>query len=511
MLGAGTVLDNRFRIEEIIGRGGMGAVYRAIETHSNKNCAIKELLVHIENPSERDSAMKQFKREAEMLVRLRHDGIPEMMGYFMQGENAYLAMEFVEGITMEAIVCENEELPTEAQALEWAIQLCEVLEYLHDLSPPIIFRDLKPSNVMISSSGHVKLIDFGIAKNFDPVYVQTASYLKGSGTPGYAPMEQYGKGSTDPRSDVYSLGATLYFVLTGRDPPQSVDIASGVDVLVPPRAYNPEISPALEEVILKMMAIRKEERYQSASDAGDALRSVRHATNQGGGLSARIPTVNNQPHVRTATLEIMPGTHTGETMQWRREPEGERARPSARPKKSAGGGAGKAVLMLLLVAMACLGLWRLLQNPPWPARYQVAVRVSDPEVPAVQQLMKLDASSITVRHAQEDTDGWTLQMSAGSSPAATLKEVNKVAVVSLRTSTEGARVIALKEPFLHRAEALKAQRELERKGIHMSLEPVTTTRAVVELVASVGERDKAEDLRNQLASHKYRVTFYEPQ
>src|SRR5262245_16330144 len=212
-----TVLQERYIISEKLGQGGMGAVYRASDRRlSTVSWAIKEMSQSaITGPLERQQAREAFLQEAEMLAGLSHPHLPRVTDYFEQDGKAYLVMEFVPGETLLSFL-QREGLPQPQQRVfEWSRQLCDVLEYLHTQNPPIIFRDLKPANIMLTPQGQMKLIDFGIARLFKP---GQAKDTQAFGTVGYSAPEQYGRGQTDARSDVYSLGVLLHQLLTGYDP-----------------------------------------------------------------------------------------------------------------------------------------------------------------------------------------------------------------------------------------------------------------------------------------------------
>lgn len=212
-----TVLQGRYVIEQKLGQGGMGAVYRARDLRlSTVTWAIKEMSqAQITGPLELQEARAAFQREAELLAGLSHPGLPKVVDHFEQDGKAYLVMEFVPGDSLLAIA-RREGLPFALpRVLDWARQICDVLDYLHNRPTPIIFRDLKPANVMLTPDGRIKLVDFGIARIFKPGKERDTQAF---GTLGYSAPEQYGQSQTDPRADIYSLGVLLHQLLTGYDP-----------------------------------------------------------------------------------------------------------------------------------------------------------------------------------------------------------------------------------------------------------------------------------------------------
>jgi serine/threonine protein kinase len=212
-LSPGTTLQNRYRIERLLGGGGMGMVYLARDQRlANRSCAIKEMVDHFIDPAQRIEANEYFAREADTLAQLKHQAIPAITDRFDDQNRHYLVMEYVEGRNLEEEMASRGDVLPEGLVIDIARQLSDVLAYLHEHDPPIIYRDMKPSNVMLTPRGRVVLIDFGIARLF-----KAASKGTMIGTLGFAPPEQY-QGNVDPRSDIYSLGATLHYVLTGRDP-----------------------------------------------------------------------------------------------------------------------------------------------------------------------------------------------------------------------------------------------------------------------------------------------------
>ncbi len=257
-LPAQTRLNRRFIILATVGQGGMAAVYRGVDTRSNRQVAIKEMSQDGLSPDEETEALAAFQAEAAMLKRLAHRNLPRVIDIFSDGARHYLVMDFIEGQTLEQRqqAAGGGALP-EGEVLRWAAQLCSVLIYLHHQRPPVIFRDLKPANIMVTPDGQIKLIDFGIARVFQPGRVRDTQVL---GTPGFAPPEQYGKSQTDARADVYALGVTLYQLLTGYDP------ATTPFTLPPANTRNPSLSPHIQAAIQRATQMDREARYPSVAD-----------------------------------------------------------------------------------------------------------------------------------------------------------------------------------------------------------------------------------------------------
>lgn len=263
----GTVLQTRYQVRSVLSGGGQGAIYLAQALRfGNDQCIVKELRESFADPSERQSAIQMFQSEANMLQRLNHQQIPKVMDRFEEHGKQYIVMAYVQGETLEAVL-QREGSPglPEEHVLGWVDQICEVLEYLHSQNPPVIFRDLKPSNVMLGPDGHIGLIDFGISRFFKPGQTNDTWNL---GTAGYAPPEQFGKGQTDVRSDVYALGAMAHQLLTGRDP--SITLFQ----FPPLRKVNSSISGDIEAVIGKALALDPANRYQSIREMREALNNA---------------------------------------------------------------------------------------------------------------------------------------------------------------------------------------------------------------------------------------------
>ena len=258
------MLHNRYVVMGKIGQGGMGAVYEVADARlANKPFALKEMSVStLKSQQEQAQARAAFEHEAKILAQLDHLNIPQITDFFTENNKHYMVMELVKGITLEQYMQREARPCTEQQARTWALQLCDVLAYLHGQQPPVIFRDLKPANVMLASNGQLKLIDFGIARLFKSGKTSDTQHI---GTHGYAPPEQYGEGQTDPRSDIYSLGVVLHHLLTGHNP------AKTPFNLPPVRQLNPHVSSTLEHIILIATHYEIGKRYPSIAALKQAL------------------------------------------------------------------------------------------------------------------------------------------------------------------------------------------------------------------------------------------------
>src|SRR6266568_59606 len=261
-----TLLNNRFQLISRIGQGGMGAVYKASDTLLfDRLVAIKEMSKAGLPPQRVEEAEASFEREARLLADLNHPNLPRIYDHFTENDRSYLVMDFIESETLEKYLEDRNGKPFPVEdVLDWAEQLCKVLDYLHNHQPPIIFRDLKPANVMVSESGHIYLIDFGIARIFKPGQSHDTVAL---GSPGFAAPEQYGKAQSTPRSDLYSLGALLHCLLTGLDPSERPFFFRPVSEV------NAMVSPALEALLQQMLEMNTEMRPASAQAVLQRLRS----------------------------------------------------------------------------------------------------------------------------------------------------------------------------------------------------------------------------------------------
>lgn len=270
-LSTGQVLNQRYRIVKLLGQGGFGAVYRAWDVNFQMPCALKE------NFETSPEAQRQFQREAQILHTLRHPGLPLVKDYFIiPGQGQYLVMDYIDGEDLQSGLSSSGKPFAESQVISWLMQVCEALIYLHSQTPQVIHRDIKPANIKITgrsdtSEGRAVLVDFGIAKVYQPGSPTTQGARAVS--PGYAPFEQYGHAPTDARTDLYALGATAYALLTGQAPTESIARMAGAE-LPAPSSFNPALSPAMEQIILKALAQMPGDRYQSAREFLDDLKQI---------------------------------------------------------------------------------------------------------------------------------------------------------------------------------------------------------------------------------------------
>lgn len=263
----GATLRQRYKVIRAVGAGGMGSIYQAEDLRLlGRLCAIKEVLPEPGlNGEARAQAHEQFHREASVLARLDHPNLPKVSDFFDDAGRDYLVMDFVPGPDLKQVMDEARRqgrFLEERKVLAWAAQLCDALEYLHSQDPPILHRDIKPANIKLTPGGLIKLVDFGLVKLMAPDDSRTITILQGRGTAHYTPLEQYGgdTGHTDIRSDIYSLGATLYHLLTNEPPAEAKQRFLRPDSLRPPRSINPAISPRTERAILWAMEMHPDNR-----------------------------------------------------------------------------------------------------------------------------------------------------------------------------------------------------------------------------------------------------------
>jgi serine/threonine protein kinase len=281
LLAPDTILQSRYRIVRHLGKGGMGAVYEAVDLRLGHTVALKQTLTSDEG------LWKQFEREARLMARLNHPMLPRVSDYFTEGNRAFFVMQFVEGDDLAQILVQQPGPLPRNVVVAWADQLLDALMYLHSRDRQVIHRDIKPHNLKISREGRIVLLDFGLAKSQPKDANDTDSGLSVFGyTPRYAPLEQIQDLGTSPRSDIYALGATLYHLFTGVKPPDALARAAALisarpNPLKPANEINRAVGPELAAILSKAMAQNPNERYASAVEFREALRRVGRVDNPG--------------------------------------------------------------------------------------------------------------------------------------------------------------------------------------------------------------------------------------
>ena len=253
MAAIGSVIDDKYEILKEIGRGGMSVVYLAMDKRLNKQWAVKEIRKKGSGKND-EIVVNSLLAEANLMKRLDHPALPRIVDIIDNGTTIYVIMDYIEGESLDKVLNEYGAQPEE-QVIGWAKQLCDALAYLHAQKPPIIYRDMKPANVMLKPEGNIKIIDFGIAREYKEQKLADTTVL---GTKGYAPPEQY-SGQTDARSDIFALGMTMHHLLTGVDPRNG-------EAYAPVRQWNPELSEGIEIIIDRCVEPAPENRYQSCAD-----------------------------------------------------------------------------------------------------------------------------------------------------------------------------------------------------------------------------------------------------
>lgn len=361
-LNLGNVLTNRYRILELLGRGGFGAVYKAWDENFNLPCAVKE------NLDTSPESQRQFKHSACILRTLRHPNLPQVIDHFIiPGQGQYLVMDYVEGLNLGKLLQQRGGPLAEAEVLPWIGQICDALAYLHAHQPPVIHRDIKPQNIIISPAGEVMLVDFGISKTYDPGLPTTTGAR--AVTPGYSPPEQYGQGATDARSDLYALGATVYTLLTCQVPPASIDILCGA--VAPPQPANQvnrAVSGRASAAILKAMQPDRTGRFNSVAEFKTALGKPQATPSST--LPAVQPNISQRPAQSTRPQESLSTARAG----------------SWRPSRMLLNGLAGASVLVLLSLLAGGTLWlrsRLTRTPPASATETAAPLTTNGDLPAL--------------------------------------------------------------------------------------------------------------------------------
>ncbi len=324
----GTLLVDRYAISNRVGGGGMGSVYRARDKRlADRLCAVKEMIELFADESQRAKAVEDFRREAAVLARLKHPSIPTIYDNFIEGGRYYLVMEWIGGGDLAEQMRAHGGMVEEATVAKWAAQICDVLYYIHTQNPPIIYRDLKPANLMLDdNTGRVMLVDFGIAR----IVQATEKGVTAIGTMGYAPPELFA-GKVEARSDVYSLGATMFHMLTGSDPQDNPLLIFDFSKHPRPSQINPAISVEMERILMKTVAHKPEDRPASALELKRSLED--HLQR----LEAKgvVPQPSRPPFVapgQTPYSGAVSPVHPGRARSGRKRPLHPRLPPPFRPR-----------------------------------------------------------------------------------------------------------------------------------------------------------------------------------
>jgi eukaryotic-like serine/threonine-protein kinase len=387
-LAPGSILNNRYRIVSILGQGGMGSVYHAIDENLGAPVAVKENLFLTEEYS------RQFQREGSILASLRHPCLPRVGDYFvLPGEGQYLIMDYIDGEDLRQRI-ERLGTLTEREVVLIGAGICDALEYMHTRKPAVLHRDIKPGNIKITPEGEVVLVDFGLAK------IMRGSQATTTGaramTPGYSPPEQYGTARTDPRSDIYSLGATLYASLTGIIPEDGLARATGKVQLTPLRTLQPKANKKVATVIEKALAVEPCDRYQTAGEFKKALLEA-------GEISSVYPEKLRLPPAPlvTSTMPVDPANEpVGQVSNLEDQfPIGRKSGRKSSPKKQ------KPVFQYSLMTLIVILLGLLIYLKPDLPIAIAAVFVSSPtpvivhKTPTVQKTVSTTGSAIPTRTA----------------------------------------------------------------------------------------------------------------
>jgi len=380
----GSLLNKRYRIVDILGQGGMGAVYRAVDENLGIEVAVKENLFLTEEYA------RQFRREATILAGLRHTNLPRVGDHFgIDSQGQYLVMDYIDGEDLRQRMERIGSL-TEEETILIGAAICDALAYLHTRKPPVVHRDIKPGNVKITPDGQIVLVDFGLAKLMHESQATTTGAR--AMTPGYSPPEQYGTARTDSRTDIYSLAATLYAALTGIIPEDGLARATGNAELTPLRKLNTKINRKFSQVIERVLAIHPEDLYQTAEEFKSALLDAL--------ISARRPkgeiTVPPPPRPVEPAVEVFdPGNGSAPVPMALARPVSQPIYIPERPWRSGSNWLALALLILLLGSGAALILY-----PPDPNQTLIAFLVTSTTTPTPTQ----EVSGITLPVGAVSTD-----------------------------------------------------------------------------------------------------------
>jgi serine/threonine-protein kinase len=268
----GTILRQRYKLTNVVGQGGMGSIYRAEDLRlPGRLCAIKEVQPDPTAPAElRAQAQEQFLREASILAQLDHPNLPKVSDFFTHDGRDFLVMDYVPGQDLRQIIEERlreDKVIEERLVLNWAVQILDALAYLHQQDPPVLHRDIKPANIKLTPNNRIKLVDFGLAKLLAGDEARTITVIQGRGTALYTPLEQYAGESdhTDVRSDIYSIGATLYHLLTLSPPPAARERFRNPNVLRPPHQLNDTVTANVSDAVMWALEMHPDDRPDNVS------------------------------------------------------------------------------------------------------------------------------------------------------------------------------------------------------------------------------------------------------
>ncbi len=367
-----TVLQDRYRIVRVIGKGGTGAVYEAIDLRLGNRVALKQTII----PAEQ--TVNLLEREARLLARLRHPALPRIIDHFVDGTYQYLVMEFIGGDDLGALLIQRDRPFELRRVLEWADQLLDALDYLHRQNPPVLHRDIKPQNLKLTADGDIVLLDFGLAKGgagSQSIYRTNESIF--GYTPHYAPLEQINGAGTEERSDLYSLAATLYHLLTGVQPPDALTRATAVlrrlpDPLIAPDLLNAAISKEMSALLMKALALNPDERPASAADMRASLATIR--TGQHTTAPERmfiypadadtLSVAQAHEHYGAGNVQSLTPTTRPSDMQAAQHPtpSGALTQRTPAPQRSDSGGAGRSAALWQRMRATGLRGWRTLRR-----------------------------------------------------------------------------------------------------------------------------------------------------
>ncbi|MEW6211654.1 MAG: bifunctional serine/threonine-protein kinase/formylglycine-generating enzyme family protein [Acidobacteriota bacterium] len=310
MITPDTILQSRYRVVKPLGEGGMGAVYLARDERLGSSVALKETLCDDE------SLRRAFEHEARLLANLRHAALPKVIDHFIEGQGQFLVMEFIPGEDLMQMLARRGSAFSVDEVLEWADQLLGALEYLHSRQPPVIHRDIKPANIKLTDEGQIVLLDFGLAKG--PAWLKSRLMTGRSVaafTPLYAPPEQMNQAGTDPRSDLFSLGATIYHLVTGAGPMDAMTRAHAIteerpDPLRPASELNPHVPPLVADALKQAMSLNRDRRFASATAMRKSLRDARQASDEPKIIAA--PQLRDEPKIIVVPPTAAPPSPTFE-------------------------------------------------------------------------------------------------------------------------------------------------------------------------------------------------------